>query len=429
MAFNITSGRLPGAKKIVIYGPEGIGKSTLASKFPDPIFIDTEDSTKDMDVKRLDKPSSWTMLLDEIRFVRDTPGICKTLVLDTADWAEQMEIDELLKQNQKNGIEDFGYGKGYTYSAERFGKMLNLMSEVTEKGINVVVTAHACMRKIELPEEMGAYDHWEMKTSKKVAPLIREWADAVLFLNYKVNVINVDNQGAAKGKNKAQGGRRVIHTNHTPFWDAKNRYGMPDEMPLDYESIAPLFSAAPAPPTAPAKGTRTLKRTPEIKSSGRTATPAPAPDPTPKEEDIKTLRGFIAEEDIYFEKNGGTFMVKKGNTVPAVLLDGGRQIDKAEYDKLREPPVIEKAEDIAKVPVEYQEPDPRIPKSLRDLMIADQIDEWEIQNIASAKGYMPADTPVSSYPNDFLEGWCVGYWPQLKAAIMEAREKQELEYK
>ena len=424
MAFNITSGRLPGAKKIVIYGPEGIGKSTLASKFPDPLFIDTEDSTKDMDVKRLDKPSSWTMLLDEIRFVRDTPGICGTLVLDTADWAEQMEIEELLKQNQKNGIEDFGYGKGYTYSAERFGKMLNLLSEVAEKGINIVITAHAWLRKIELPEEMGAYDHWEMKTSKKVAPLIREWADAVLFLNYKVNVINVDNQGAAKGKNKAQGGRRVIHTNHTPFWDAKNRYGMPDEMPLDYESIAPLFNAASAPVTAPAEVPRKPKS-----SAGKTAKAAPAPDPAPQEEDVKALRGFIAEQDLYFEKNGGAFMVKKGNTVPAVLLDGGRQIDKAEYDKLREPPVIEKAEDIAKVPVEYQEPDPRIPKSLRDLMIADQIDEWEIQNIASAKGYMPADTPVSSYPNDFLEGWCVGYWPQLKAAIMEARDKQELEYK
>lgn len=429
MDFNITSGRLPGAKKIVIYGPEGIGKSTLASKFPDPIFIDTEDSTKDMDVKRLDKPSSWTMLLDEVRFVRDTPGICKTLVLDTADWAERLEVEALCAKNGWSSIEAAGYGKGYTYSAEEFGRLLNILSEVAEKGINVVITAHAWLRKIELPEEMGAYDHWEMKTSKKVAPLIREWADAVLFLNYKVNVINVDNQGATKGKNKAQGGRRVIHTNHTPFWDAKNRYGMPDEMPLDYESIAPLFNAAPAPVIAPAKGTRTLKRTPEIKSSGRAATPATAPDPTPKEEDVKALRGFIAEHDLYFEKNGGAFMVKKGNTVPAVLLDGGRQIDKAEYDKLREPPVIEKADDIEKVPVEYQEPDPRIPKSLRDLMIADQIDEWEIQNIASAKGYMPADTPVSSYPNDFLEGWCVGYWPQLKAAIMEAREKQELEYK
>jgi len=417
MAFNITSGRLPGAKKIVIYGPEGIGKSTLASQFPDPVFIDTEDSTKDMDVKRLDKPSSWTMLLDEVRFIRDNPGICKTLVLDTADWAEQMEIDELLKQNQKNGIEDFGFGKGYTYSAERFGKMLNLMSEVAEKGINVVITAHAQLRKVELPEEMGAYDHWEMKTSKKVAPLIREWADAVLFLNYKVNVINVDNQGAAKGKNKAQGGRRVIHTNHTPFWDAKNRYGMPDELPLEYASIAPIFAQDPVQPEPekPAEKPKQKKTTQKK-------------DP-PKEVD-KDLQGFTAQEDLYFEKDGSLFHIKPGNLVPGDLLNGNYQISKEEYDR-RSPTTIMGPEDVDKIPIEedYTEPDPRIPKSLRDLMIASRIDEWEIQNIASSKGYMTADTRVFDYPKDFLEGWCVGYWPQLKAAIMEVREKQEIEYK
>ena len=377
-----------------------------------------------MDVKRFETPSSWQMLLDQVQYVINDPSVCKTLVIDTADWAEQIEIADLCRKKGWDSIEAPGYGKGYQYSAEEFGKLLNKLTEVMNKGVNVVITAHATLRKVELPEEMGAYDHWEMKTSKKVAPMIKEWADVVLFLNYQINIINTDGKGQLKGKNKAQGGRRVIHTNHTPFWDAKNRYGMPDEMPLDYESIAPLFNAAPAPVTAPAEVPRKPKS-----SAGKAAKAAPAPDPTPKEEDVKALRGFIAEEDIYFEKNGGTFMVKKGNTVPAVLLDGGRQIDKAEYDKLREPPVIEKADDIEKVPVEYQEPDPRIPKSLRDLMIADQIDEWEIQNIASAKGYMPADTPVSSYPNDFLEGWCVGYWPQLKAAIMEAREKQELEYK
>ena len=282
MAFSITSGRIPGAKKIVIYGPEGIGKSTLASQFPDPVFIDTEDSTKDMNVKRLDKPSSWQMLLDEVRFIRDNPTLCKTLVLDTADWAEQMEIDDLLKTNQKNGIEDFGYGKGYTYSAERFGKLLNLLTEVSERGVHIVMTAHAQLRKVELPEEMGAYDHWEMKTSKKVAPLIREWADAVLFLNYKVNVINIDNQGAAKGKNKAQGGRRVIHTNHTPFWDAKNRYGMPDELPLEYESIAPLFADQPLPVTLPIEKEAEPPK-PQPKSQPASA-PAPAPKADKKDE-------------------------------------------------------------------------------------------------------------------------------------------------
>ena len=394
MAFNITSGRIPSAKKIVIYGPEGIGKSTLASQFPDPVFIDTEDSTKDMNVKRLDKPTSWQMLLDEVKFIRDNPTLCRTLVIDTADWAEQMEIDDLLKINKKNGIEDFGYGKGYTYSAERFGKLLNLLTEVSERGINIVITAHAWLRKIELPEEMGAYDHWEMKTSKKVAPLIREWADAVFFLNYKVNVINIDNQGAAKGKNKAQGGRRVIHTNHTPFWDAKNRYGMPDELPLEYESIAPIFSEQPLPVTLPIEEEKEPPK-PQAKSQ-----PAHAPAPATKadKKDEKKESAPVAES----------------KPVTSEGFEEMRRYEKTPFPDEKD---------------EYKEPDPRIPKALRDLMIADRIDEWEIQHVASARGYMTADTKVADYPDDFLNGWCIGFWPQLKAAIMDMRNKMNIEYK
>ena len=260
---------------------------------------------------------------------------------------------------------------------------------------------------------MGAYDHWEMKTSKKVAPLIREWADAVLFLNYKVNVINVDNQGAAKGKNKAQGGRRVIHTNHTPFWDAKNRYGMPDELPLEYESISPIFSGQ-----APVKKEQT-KQPPEKPKQKKAAE-------APKEVD-KNDQGFIAQEDLYIELNGDIHHVKAGNLVPGELLSG-KQVTKDDYDRISPTPVMG-PEDVDKIPIdEYSEPDPRIPKSLRDLMISAKIDEWEIQNIASAKGYMTADTRVFDYPKDFLEGWCVGYWPQLKAAIMDMRSKQEIAY-
>ena len=394
MAFSITSGRIPGAKKIVIYGPEGIGKSTLASQFPDPVFIDTEDSTKDMNVKRLDKPSSWQMLLDEVRFIRDNPTLCKTLVLDTADWAEQMEIDDLLKTNQKNGIEDFGYGKGYTYSAERFGKLLNLLTEVSERGVHIVMTAHAQLRKVELPEEMGAYDHWEMKTSKKVAPLIREWADAVLFLNYKVNVINIDNQGAAKGKNNAQGGRRVIHTNHTPFWDAKNRYGMPDELPLEYESIAPLFADQPLPVTLP------IEKEAEPPKPQPKSQPASASAPAPK-------------ADKKDEKKTGAPVAESKPVIPEGFQEMRRYEETPFPDEKNE----------------YKEPDPRIPKALRDLMIADKIDEWEIQHVASARGYMTADTKVADYPDDFLKGWCIGFWPQLKAAIMDMRKKMEIEYK
>lgn len=222
--------------KIVIYGPAGIGKSTFASKFPKPVFIDTEDSTSQMNVSRFDKPTSWQMLLQQVKYVYEHPECCKTLVIDTADWAEQLEIQDLCSKKGITGLEDLGYGKGYQYSAEEFGRFLNKLSEIVSKGINVVIVAHAQLRKVELPDEMGAYDHWEMKTSRKVAPLIKEWCDALLFCNYKTHVIKTET-----GKHKAGGGRRVMYTSHHPCWDAKNRYGLPDECEFSYEVIKPII--------------------------------------------------------------------------------------------------------------------------------------------------------------------------------------------
>ena len=235
---NITRGKRQEAQKIVLYGPEGIGKSTFAAQFPQPLFIDTEGSTAHMDVMRFDPPSSFTMLMEEIRYVKEHPEVCKTLVIDTADWAEQLCIAEFCAKKQISGIEEIGYGKGYVYVAEDFGKMLNLLEETKKRGIHIVITAHAQMRKFEQPDEMGAYDRWELKLQKKDAPLLKEWADMVLFANYKTIVVNVDNQGAAKGKNKAQGGKRVMYTEHHPCWDAKNRHGLLQELPFTFSSIA-----------------------------------------------------------------------------------------------------------------------------------------------------------------------------------------------
>ena len=181
----ILSGKQANALKTVIYGPEGIGKSTFAAAFPEPLFIDTEDSTKFMDVRRFRKPQSWAELLEQVRYARDTPGLCRTLVLDTADWAEQLCSDSICASKKLSSIEDIGYGKGYVYLAEDFGKLLNLLGELTGKGINAVLTAHAAMRKFEQPDELGAYDRWELKLQKKTAALVKEWSDLLLFANYK----------------------------------------------------------------------------------------------------------------------------------------------------------------------------------------------------------------------------------------------------
>ena len=235
----IIKGKIKKAKKVVIYGPEGIGKSTFASRFPDPVFIDTEGSTNDMDVARLPRPTSWIMLLEELQYVEKNPGVCKTLVIDTIDWAEQLCVEHICEKHNKSGIEDFGYGNGYVYTKEEFGRFLNKLTDVIEAGVNVVLTAHAQLRKFEQPDEMGAYDRWELKLGKKTqsqtSPLVKEWADMLLFCNYKTYSIAVDDKGK---KHKAQGGKRVMYTCHHPCWDAKNRYNLPEECELDYGVIA-----------------------------------------------------------------------------------------------------------------------------------------------------------------------------------------------
>ena len=202
----ITRGIIPKAQKVVLYGPEGIGKSTFAAAFPGVVFIDTEGSTSGMDVARLPDPQSWPQLLEEVRYIRDNPQNAGTLALDTADWAEKLAVRYLCDKSQKHGIEDWGYGKGYTYLSETFGELLHLLQEVVDRGVHVIVTAHAKISKFEQPDEMGAYDRWELKLTKLVAPMVKEWADMVLFANYKTLSVAVDDKGK---KRKAQGGQTL----------------------------------------------------------------------------------------------------------------------------------------------------------------------------------------------------------------------------
>ena len=353
---NITKGKIKSPLKVVLYGTEGIGKSTFASRFPDPLFIDTEDSTKNLDVARFDKPTSWPMLMQQIRYTKDNPDICKTLVIDTADWAEQLEIEDLCARKKWSGIEDAGYGRGYQYSAEEFGKMLNALNEVIAVGINVVVTAHACLRKVELPEEMGSFDHWEMKTSKKVAPMLREWADMVLFANYETIVVTTDSK-----KNKAQGSRRVMYTEHHACWDAKNRAGLAPKLPFDYAEIAAVIegNAAQAPVQSQIQSqVQTQSQTPVQTAA---AAPVPAPAQTPADPLDELTEAFKAEEN-------------------------------------------------SAVSPEH--------KKLADLMAANNISADEIRAIVAKKGYYPFETPLENYDPAFVGGVLVGAWDQVYSAIL-----------
>lgn len=229
----ISKGIKKNAIRFVIYGLEGIGKTTFASKFPDPLFIDTEGSTRWIDVARVDGINCWADICAAIDEVIAVPSVCKTLVVDTADGAEHMLAMDMLRRDDKKSIEDYGYGKGYTILQERFQKeLLNRLDKVIAKGIHVIITAHSRQRTVN-PPDGNPYDHYELKCSKNVSPILKEWADCLFFMNYSF-VVMTD----STGKGKAQGkGERVIYTTHMPQYDAKNRFGLPDELPMKYESI------------------------------------------------------------------------------------------------------------------------------------------------------------------------------------------------
>ncbi len=239
MKFTITKGKQRSAIRLVAYGSEGIGKSTFASNFPDPLFIDIEGGTKQLDVARFPQPQTWHDLLEEIDAVIEEPEVCRTLVIDTIDRAETLLIGALLAESNVDSIEKYGggYGKGYTALQERFQKdFLNRLDRLIAKGVNVTLLAHAQMRKLESPED-PPYDRWELKVSKKVAPIVKEWSDILLFMNY--DVMTVEENGKTKARGKA---KRKMHANHRPTYDAKNRFGLPDDMDLDYSEISKIYT-------------------------------------------------------------------------------------------------------------------------------------------------------------------------------------------
>lgn len=237
---NITTGKKKEPLKCVFYAPEGFGKSTFASKWPEPLYIDTEGSTSQLDIRRFeDDMTKWDNIMAAVDYIIANPTICKTLVIDTIDWAENTIISKLNKEYNTANILTMDYGRGSLLVVAEFEKLIDKLNAVLAKGINVLLLAHASIRKQELPEEMGAFDHWELKLqSKQVKALVKEWAGMLLFGNYKTYVVEDDK---TKSK-KTQGGKRVIYTQHHSCWDAKNRYGLPEVMDFDFKKIAHLFS-------------------------------------------------------------------------------------------------------------------------------------------------------------------------------------------
>ena len=300
-------------------------------------------------------------VIDQINYVVGHPNEVGTLVIDTVDWLEKLLFDAVCAENKWKSIEEPGYGKGYVAARQKMQQLLAMLDQVIAVGANVVLICHSFIRKFEQPDEMSSYDRYMLKLNEKnIAPLIKEWTDLLLFVNYKTDVVKVEKTNTVKGRG---GQKRVMYATHTASWDAKNRFGLPDEMPFDFGQIAHLFKKVEP---VMAKPQQTM-------------------------EDVLNT----APVDLHMDKPAE---VTISDALPAAA--------NAKKGKKTSPP--------PERPESMKHDDPEKDRLLSDVwerMAKNAIlDPMVIQAVCAERGYYDAAVPIRDYDMDFIEGCLIEAW-------------------
>lgn len=238
----IVKGKQARPTKTVLHGVESIGKTTLASQWPNPLFLDVEDGTANFDVARV-RCKDWESLKAAVtELAVDNPDGYQTVVIDSIDWAERLCGEWQCKKDGKQSLEDYSYGKGIVILAEHMARFIENLDNLHAAGLHVVLIGHSEPKRFSPPDQTDGYDRYELRLQKRVAPLFKEWCDALLFCNFRTRVIE-----GGDGKKKAVGGKeRIIHAERSASWDAKNRFGLDEQLPMTIEALAPLFTGTGA---------------------------------------------------------------------------------------------------------------------------------------------------------------------------------------
>ena len=253
----ITKGRKPKPRRVMLYGTHGIGKSTFGAMAEKPIFIPTEDGLGDIECESFPLARSLGDVMAAMETLYSGDHNYKSVVIDSLDWLERLIWAEVCADENVENIEKIGYAKGFSFAIDKWRAVLGALDALrSDRGMTVVLIAHAKIEKFENPETVP-YDRYSPRLHKLASALVQEWADEVLFATYKVHTVKVD-EGFNKAKhNGVSTGERIIRTVERPAHVAKNRLGLPEEIPLDYRVFAALVRgedpsaavATPAPAT------------------------------------------------------------------------------------------------------------------------------------------------------------------------------------
>lgn len=242
MAFNLSSiKRSEGIKapRVMIYGPHGLGKTTFGAGAPNPVFILTEDGLGRLEVEHFPLATSYQDVVDAIGALYSEDHNFGTVVIDSLDWLDNLIWQDI---NNKFDSKELAYGKGAVIAADYWRSILEGLNALRDdKSMAVVLIAHTEIKRFDSPET-EPYDRYRPKMQERSSALIQEWCDAVFFCNYRVLTKETEVGFNKEVRRGITTGERLMYTTEKPAYLAKNRYSLPDSLPLSWESFAQAIS-------------------------------------------------------------------------------------------------------------------------------------------------------------------------------------------
>lgn len=232
-------------QKIIICGVQGLGKGTFGATFEKPILVRTEDGAGALDVPTFpDMVKYFAGMETVINTLHKDGHEFKTLLIDSLDWMEPVVWKRTCQIHGKESIEAFGYGKGYMETMTQWRYLMGGLDSLRfKKNMDIVLIAHTEIKRFDSPD-IEPYDRYQIKLHKHAAALWQEWADMVLFCNYKTHTRKADVGFDKKVVRGIGSGERVICTEERPAYLAKNRWGLPPEIYIGQDKTWMAFHEA-----------------------------------------------------------------------------------------------------------------------------------------------------------------------------------------
>lgn len=246
----IQSGVEPRPPRILLYGYEGLGKSTAAAQLPRPIFVPTEDGLSQIDCSRFPTAKSYDEVMNDLNDLLNEQHDFQSVVVDTLTELELMIWRDVCAREGVKNIEKVGggFGKGYVRALDWWLAFRNMLQKLNDKGMIVMMIAHVGKQTVNDPETQS-YDRVAPRLNAKAEGVLSQWCDCVFQAKRKFRVAKDGENRVIAAPVGADGGDRIIRTDGSTAVIAKNRYGLPLEMLLDMKLVMEKIMEAQAPKT------------------------------------------------------------------------------------------------------------------------------------------------------------------------------------